>query len=85
MRKQEPYLHSMQCEILGRCVCEVPTRIIPQTMPIEKYPDEPHPDNQFEWKAFWVKKMYNPKTWLSQDELEWIHQCWKETKARWNS
>lgn len=52
---------------------------------ITKYPDEPHPDNQWEWKAFWAKKMYDPNTPLYREDLEWIHQCWTETKAGWNN
>jgi len=54
------------------------------TEPIEKYPDEPHPNDEFAWKAFWVKKMYKPKTELLEQDRVWIHRCWLETKARWN-
>lgn len=52
---------------------------------IVKYPDEPHPDNEWEWKAFWVKKMYDPGTELLEQDRVWIHQCWITTKALWNT
>ena len=53
--------------------------------PIKKYPDEPHPNDEFAWKAFWVKKMFDPGKPLLEQERVWTHQCWLETKARWNT
>jgi hypothetical protein len=52
--------------------------------PLSKYPDEPHPDNEWAWKSFWVKKMYDPHAPFLEQDRVWVHQCWQETKARWN-
>lgn len=55
------------------------------TPTINPYPDEPHPNDEFVWKQYWVKKFFEPKDPLSKGEREWIHQCWQTTKALWNS
>ena len=52
-------------------------------MPITKYPDEPHPDDEHAWKSWWVKKCYDPQQPLLRQDLVFIHNCWRETKARW--
>lgn len=50
---------------------------------INPYPGEPHPDNQVEWKKWWVKKFFAPKQPLWLEDLQWIHTCWVESLARW--
>lgn len=50
---------------------------------INPYPDEPHPDNEHEWKSWWVKKCYNPEQMLTQGDLVFINNCWRQTKAAW--
>lgn len=52
--------------------------------PIKRYPDEPHPDNEFEWKKWWVMLCFRPDDPVSRGALAWIDQCWRETKARWH-
>lgn len=52
-------------------------------MPISPYPDEPHPDNEREWKKWWVNKMFKPDEPFS--DWEWVDKCWKNTKAGWPS
>jgi hypothetical protein len=47
------------------------------------YSDEPDPKDEFAWKGYWVKKMYEPGTELLEQDRVWIHRCWLETKARW--
>jgi hypothetical protein len=51
--------------------------------PLQRYPDEPHPDEEAAWKAWWVKKCFAASAVLTEGALIWIDQCWKETKARW--
>ena len=50
---------------------------------ITRYTDEPHPDNEHEWKCWWVKKCFHPDTILTVDAIVWIHQCWATTMAGW--
>lgn len=50
---------------------------------ITKYPDEPHPDNEFEWKAWWVRKCFKLDQPLTARAIQWIHDCWNTTKAGW--
>jgi hypothetical protein len=50
------------------------------TLDVTTYPDEPHPDNEREWKKWWVAKMFRPDEPFS--DWEWVHRCWRETKAR---
>lgn len=50
---------------------------------IRPYPDEPHPDNEWEWKSWWVKKCFEPDKPLTAGALKWIDQCWRQTKAVW--
>lgn len=52
--------------------------------PLTKYPDEPHPDNEHEWKAWWVKKCFDLQKPMTEGDIVFVDQCWKETKARWN-
>lgn len=52
--------------------------------PINRYPDEPHPDNEHTWKRWWVCKCFDLKQPLTTGAVRWIHTCWLETKARWN-
>lgn len=52
--------------------------------PITRDPDEPHPDNEWEWKCWWVKRFYDPEGMLTQGDMVFMHSCWIETKARWN-
>jgi hypothetical protein len=47
------------------------------------YPDEPHPDNEHEWKRWWVAKVFDPERPFS--DWDWVHSCWKETKANWHT
>lgn len=51
--------------------------------PINKYSDEPHPDDEWAWKRWWVKKCYDSGKPLLRQDLVFIHNCWRETKARW--
>lgn len=51
---------------------------------ITRYPDEPHPDNEHEWKAWWVKKCFQLDKPLTEGAVKWIHQCWITTKAGWD-
>ena len=53
-------------------------------LPINPYPDEPHPDDEHAWKCFWVKKFFRPDQMLTQGDLDFVHTCWVETKARWS-
>ena len=50
--------------------------------PIPPYPDEPHPDNEHTWKCFWVRKFFRPEQTLTPSDLQFVHTCWVETKAR---
>ena len=50
---------------------------------INPYPDEPHPNQEWEWKCYWVKKFFKPDQMLTSSCLEWVHQCWVNTKAEW--
>lgn len=50
---------------------------------INPYPDEPHPDDEHTWKSWWVKKCFDLDKPLTRGAMVWIHQCWRETKARW--
>ena len=52
---------------------------------ITKYPDEPHPNDMFAWKAWWVKKFFPPKQPLTRNCLTWINQCWQTTLALWQT
>lgn len=52
---------------------------------LRPYPDEPHPDDEHAWKAWWVKKGFKPDDVLTEGAVRWIHQCWIETKARWHT
>lgn len=49
-----------------------------------KYPDEPHPDNEWEWKCWWVKRMFTAGELLPSGASQWIHDCWRNTKATWH-
>jgi hypothetical protein len=48
---------------------------------MKPYPDEPNPDNEYEWKKWWIGKMFRPEEPLYSGQLDWVHDCWKETKA----
>jgi len=50
---------------------------------LKKYPDEPHPDSEHAWKAWWVRKCFRKEDPIPADRWDWIHRCWLETKARW--
>ncbi len=50
---------------------------------ISLYPDEPHPDDEYAWKSWWVKKCFDPKRPLTSEAYEWVCSCWNETKARY--
>ncbi len=49
------------------------------------YPDEPHPDNEHQWESWWVARFFDPEQPLFRGDLEWVHRCWLETKARFYS
>jgi hypothetical protein len=51
--------------------------------PITRYPDEPHPNDEFVWKSYWVKKMFPPKKPLTEGDLVLLDQWYKETLAGW--
>lgn len=53
-------------------------------LPLIRYPDEPHPDNEHAWKSWWVKKCFDLEQPLTLGAVIWICSCWKITKARWN-
>jgi hypothetical protein len=53
-------------------------------VPITRYPDEPHPNDEHTWKSWWVRKCFNQKQPLTFAAAEWVHTCWIETKARWS-
>jgi hypothetical protein len=42
--------------------------------PIQPYPDEPHPDNEADWKQWWVRKHYQPDRPLLQGDLVFMHR-----------
>lgn len=48
------------------------------------YADEPNPDDEFEWKAWFANNYYDPETPLFQSDLDWMHQCWTTTKYRYS-
>lgn len=48
---------------------------------ITRYPDEPHPNDEYAWKSWWVTKCFPPKQPLTARAIEWIHECWQTTKA----
>lgn len=52
---------------------------------ITRYADEPHPNDEWAWKAWWVKKCFDLQEPLTTGALEWIHQCWQTTKALWHT
>lgn len=52
-------------------------------LPLNKYPDEPNPSDEYEWKKWWVKKCFDLKQPLYREQIVWIHDCWKNTAARW--
>jgi len=55
-----------------------------RAQPIVRYPDEPHPDNKWEWQSWWIKRFYSPDDMLTAGDLAFMKMCWLETKARWN-
>lgn len=55
---------------------------VTQPEPIQKYPDEPHPDDEYAWKKWWVAKFYRPNDTLLEGDIVFMHRCWLETKAR---
>jgi hypothetical protein len=53
-----------------------------ETNIVNPYPNEPHPDGEWLWKSWWIAKFFDPQAPLYRDDLEWVHRCWRETKAR---
>lgn len=51
-------------------------------MPITKYPDEPHPENSFEWKRWYVNKTHQPDQPV---DLEWLDDCYLTTLSAWGT
>jgi hypothetical protein len=52
---------------------------------ITRYADEPHPNDEYAWKRWWVAKFFPPKKPLTARAIEWTHECWQTTKALWHT
>ena len=40
--------------------------------PLQRYPDEPHPDEEAAWKAWWVKKCFAASAVLTEVSLRGV-------------
>ena len=58
-----------------------PTRYGKDPDTMKTYPDEPTPNDEHAWKAWWVGKIFKPEEPFTEGMRQWAHKCWLETLA----